>query len=66
METKLSVKEMEVARRKLGFLHGVKVDVNGTKRRLSLCWKENSLVNLWSYSSFHIDVDIHDTDNGET
>lgn len=66
METKLSAKKMEVAHRKLGFMHGIDVDANGTKGGLALCWKENSLVSLQSYSSFHIDVDIHDIDNGET
>lgn len=66
METKLSAKNMEMARRKLGFIHGIDVDVIGTKGGLALCWKDSSLVSLRSYSSFHIDADIHDTDIGES
>ncbi|KAG8482718.1 hypothetical protein CXB51_024426 [Gossypium anomalum] len=37
----------------------------GFKGRLSLGWKGNSLINLKSFSSFHIDVEIHDNEGGD-
>ncbi|KAA3483610.1 reverse transcriptase [Gossypium australe] len=50
METKLSAKRME------------KVRLNGG---LYLGWNGNALVNLKSFSSFHIDAEIHDNENEE-
>ncbi|KAA3459595.1 reverse transcriptase [Gossypium australe] len=55
---------MEIIRRKLGFSCGVDVDADGSKGGLSLCWNNNSLISLRSYSSFHIDADVNDKDSG--
>ncbi|KAK5771324.1 hypothetical protein PVK06_047522 [Gossypium arboreum] len=38
---------------------------SGNKGGLSLEWKENSLVMLKSFSSFHIDVEVNDNKCGE-
>ncbi|KAA3472113.1 reverse transcriptase [Gossypium australe] len=64
IETKLKAKEMEIVRRKLGFSCGVDVDADGSKGGLSLCWNNNALISLRSYSPFHIDADVDDIDSG--
>ncbi|KAA3462946.1 non-ltr retroelement reverse transcriptase [Gossypium australe] len=64
IETKLDEKSMERVRLKLGFSCGIAIGADGSKGGLSLCWKDNSLVSLRSYSSYHIDVDITDCDHG--
>ncbi|KAA3467449.1 reverse transcriptase [Gossypium australe] len=65
METKLSAKRMEKVRLKCGFENGIDVGAIGSSGDLSLGWKGNSLVNLKSFSSFHIDAEIHDNESGE-
>ncbi|KAA3486163.1 reverse transcriptase [Gossypium australe] len=55
---------MELVRMKCGFENGIDVGAIGTKGGLSLAWKGNYLVNLKSFSSFHIDVEIQDSDRG--
>lgn len=65
METKLSSKRMEMVRLKCGFENGIDVRAIGTKGGLSLGWKGNSLVQLKSFSLFHIDVEIHDNECGD-
>ncbi|KAA3460646.1 reverse transcriptase [Gossypium australe] len=55
---------MEIVRMKLGFSCGIDVDADGSKGGLSLGWNGNSLISLRSYSPFHIDADINDSDNG--
>lgn len=62
METKLSAKKMESMRLKCGFENGIDVGAVGSKGGLSLGWKENSLIRLKSFSSFHIDVDVQDVE----
>ncbi|KAH1056279.1 hypothetical protein J1N35_034344 [Gossypium stocksii] len=65
METKLNSKRMERVRVKCGFDNGIGIDAVGSKGGLSLGWKENGLIRLKSYSSFHIDVEVQDVDCGE-
>ncbi|KAG8480478.1 hypothetical protein CXB51_024631 [Gossypium anomalum] len=62
METKLSAKKIESVRLKYGFENRIDVGAVGSKDGLSLRWKENSLISLKSFSSFHIDVDVHDVE----
>ncbi|PPS12054.1 hypothetical protein GOBAR_AA08589 [Gossypium barbadense] len=50
---------------KCGFENGIEIGAIGTKGGLSLEWKENSLVMLKSFSSFHIDVEVNDNECGE-
>lgn len=50
-------------RRKCGFENGIDVRAIGLIRGLSLGWKGNFLVTLWSFSYYHIDVDIQDNEN---
>ncbi|KAH1074512.1 hypothetical protein J1N35_026840 [Gossypium stocksii] len=56
---------MELVRMKCGFENGIDVGAVGTKGGLSLGRKGNSLVSLKSFSSYHIDVEIHDQECGE-
>ncbi|GMI92929.1 hypothetical protein HRI_002962200 [Hibiscus trionum] len=63
METKVSAVRMEKIRRKCGFIHGIDIDADGSRGGLSLCWTSDMVVNLCSYSSFHIDVNISDVDS---
>ncbi|KAH1032403.1 hypothetical protein J1N35_044577 [Gossypium stocksii] len=53
---------MELVRLKLGFPYGIDVGAIGSKGGLSLGWKCNLMVLLRSYSHFHIDADINDSD----
>ncbi|XP_040960314.1 uncharacterized protein [Gossypium hirsutum] len=55
---------MEMVRLKCGFENGIDIDPVGTKGGLSLGWKGNMLVKLKSYSSFHVDVEVHDNECG--
>ncbi|KAK5792926.1 hypothetical protein PVK06_034057 [Gossypium arboreum] len=57
---------MEMVRQKCGFYNGIDIGAAGSKGGLSLGWKGNDLVSVRSYSSFYVDADIHDPDNGET
>ncbi|KAG8475094.1 hypothetical protein CXB51_032030 [Gossypium anomalum] len=54
-----------MVRLKCDFENGIDVGAVGSKGGLSLEWKENSLVSLRSFSSFHIDVEIHDNERGD-
>ncbi|KAA3471345.1 reverse transcriptase [Gossypium australe] len=51
-----------MVRLKCGYENGIDVGSMGSKGGLSLGWKGNSLVKLISFSSFHIDVEVNDTD----
>ncbi|KAG8481936.1 hypothetical protein CXB51_026729 [Gossypium anomalum] len=51
---------MEMVRLKCGFENSIDVGSVGSKERISLGWKGNFLVHLKSFSSFHIDAEIHD------
>ncbi|KAA3490036.1 BEACH domain-containing lvsC [Gossypium australe] len=62
--TKLSAKKIELVRLKCGFENGIDIGAMGSRGGLSSGWKGNSLVSLKSFSSFHIDVEIHDNDCG--
>ncbi|KAA3478899.1 reverse transcriptase [Gossypium australe] len=64
IETKLSAKKMEMVRRKYGYENGIDIGSMGSKGGLSLGWRGNSLIKLISFSSFHIDVEVNDTDCG--
>ncbi|KAA3482176.1 nucleolin-like [Gossypium australe] len=55
-------RNMELARIKCGYENGIDIGATGTRGGLSLGWKGNSLVNLKSFSSSHIDVEIQDCD----
>ncbi|MFQ6657301.1 hypothetical protein Gotur_027038, partial [Gossypium turneri] len=44
--------------------NGIDIGAIGTKGGLSLGWKGNTLVKLKSFSSFHIDVEVHDNECG--
>ncbi|KAG8500497.1 hypothetical protein CXB51_002739 [Gossypium anomalum] len=57
---------MEMVRLKCGFVNGIDIASNGLRGGLSLGWTGSSLVSLRSYSQLHVDVDIHDNENGET
>ncbi|KAA3453452.1 reverse transcriptase [Gossypium australe] len=65
IETKLSAKKMEMVRLKCGFENGIDIGSMGSREGLSLGWKGNSLVNLISFSSYHIDVEVNDTVCGD-
>lgn len=53
---------MELVRLKCGFYNGIDIGVVGSKGGLSLGWKGNSLIGLKTYSSYHIDVEVHDNE----
>lgn len=55
-ETKLHNGRMERIRRSWGFSGGIEVSSDGTRGGLALCWKNNFIVQLRSFSSSHIDV----------
>ncbi|PPR82077.1 hypothetical protein GOBAR_AA38635 [Gossypium barbadense] len=56
---------MEKVRLKCGFGNGKYIDAIGSKGGFSLGWKGNELIQLKSYSSFHIDVEMHKAKCGE-
>lgn len=56
MEIKLDKNRMARARRRLGFVHGIKVEADGTRGGLCLGWKEDMDVTLRSFSKNHIDM----------
>ncbi|GMI69890.1 hypothetical protein HRI_000658300 [Hibiscus trionum] len=56
IETKLQSKRMEGVRKSCGFINGIDVASNGRSGGLSLAWKNNSKVQVRSYSNRHIDV----------
>ncbi|KAG8481729.1 hypothetical protein CXB51_026626 [Gossypium anomalum] len=59
-KTMLSAKKMETVRLKCGFKNGIDIGALGSKGGLYLDWKRNSLIQLKSFSSSHIDVEVHD------
>ncbi|MBA0790896.1 hypothetical protein Gohar_015512 [Gossypium harknessii] len=60
-----SAKKIELVRLKCRFENGIDVGAIGTRGGLSLGWRENTLAQLKSFSSFHIDVEVHDNECGE-
>lgn len=66
MEIKLSSKKMELGMLKCGFENRIDVGAIGARGGLSLGWKVNALVQLKSFSSYHIDVEVHDNECGDT
>ncbi|XP_016676453.1 uncharacterized protein [Gossypium hirsutum] len=60
IETKVSGRRTEVVRRKCGFVHGIDVDAVGTRRGLSLGWKEGVSLSLRSFSKAHIDMEVEE------
>ncbi|XP_016681365.1 uncharacterized protein [Gossypium hirsutum] len=51
---------MELVRQKCGFANGIDIGAIGSKGGLPLGWNGNALIKLRSFSSFHIDVEVHD------
>ncbi|KAA3459012.1 reverse transcriptase [Gossypium australe] len=64
IETKLSAKKMEKVRLKCGFENGIDIGAMGSRGGLSLGWRGNSLINLKSFSFYHIDVEVQDKECG--
>ncbi|MBA0607068.1 hypothetical protein Godav_019430, partial [Gossypium davidsonii] len=58
METKLNEKRMEKVRGRCGFASGIEVGVTRSKDGLSVGWKGEYVVQLRSFSTNHIDVEI--------
>lgn len=58
METKFGSKRLEKIRRKCGFEHGIDVEAEGTRRGLSLGWREGMNLTLKSFSKSHIDMEV--------
>ncbi|KAK8318426.1 hypothetical protein V6Z12_A13G173700 [Gossypium hirsutum] len=61
METKLDSVRMERVRRRGKFVHDIDVLAEGTRGGLSLGWKID--IDLQSYSSIHVDLNIRGPDN---
>ncbi|MBA0551255.1 hypothetical protein Golob_022149 [Gossypium lobatum] len=55
---------MEPVRIKCGFANGIDIGAMGTRGGLSLGWNGNFLIMLKSFSSFHINVEVHDNECG--
>ncbi|GMJ13880.1 hypothetical protein HRI_005057200 [Hibiscus trionum] len=66
IETKVSATRMEKNRKKCGFTHMIDVAADGSHGSLSLCWSQNIMVTLCSFSSSHIDVTVSDPDSNNT
>ncbi|KAA3456600.1 reverse transcriptase [Gossypium australe] len=64
METKLDKKMMEKVWRRCGFEHGIEVEAEGSRGGLCMAWEKEIVVNLRSFSRWHIDVLIKE-DNVE-
>jgi hypothetical protein len=58
METRLPVRSLEWLRVRLGMLGCFGVERNGTGGGLALLWDATVTVNIQSYSTHHIDVDV--------
>lgn len=56
METKVDVKKMETIRRKLDFVYGIDVEVDGSKGHFYLAWRGDVQVTLHHFSQNFIDV----------
>lgn len=56
---------MELVRLNCSFENGIDVGAFGIRGGLSLGWKGNTLVQLKSFSFFHIDVEVHDNECGD-
>ncbi|KAA3489070.1 reverse transcriptase [Gossypium australe] len=61
-EPKLNVGRTEKVRRQCGFFNSIDVPAEGSRGGLSLGWKGGQLVNLKSFSTNHIDVEIQEED----
>ena len=57
-EIKRSKVEMEEIGRQFGHFFGVYVDAKGRAGGLALLWNKSVHLNILSYSSHHIDVEI--------
>ncbi|XP_052481170.1 uncharacterized protein LOC128035464 [Gossypium raimondii] len=64
METKLNKKQIEIVRRRCGFLYGIEVEAEGTKGGLCLAWRTDMDIMLRSFSKRHIGVSIEDKEKG--
>ncbi|GMI67917.1 hypothetical protein HRI_000461000 [Hibiscus trionum] len=62
METKLNARRMERVRHMCGYRFGVDVGSVGSMGGLSIGWKPECDVRLLSYSQFHIDVVIQESE----
>ncbi|KAL0313474.1 UNVERIFIED_CONTAM: hypothetical protein Sradi_5746700 [Sesamum radiatum] len=61
-ETKCGHRRIELMKQRLG-LFGLCVPAVGRSGGLTLFWKQDVVVNLRSFSNFHIDVDVFTSDN---
>ncbi|KAG8490687.1 hypothetical protein CXB51_013810 [Gossypium anomalum] len=59
-KTKLNAKKMKTVRLKCGFENGIDIVSSGSRGGIFLGWKGNSLIQLKSFSSSHINVKVHD------
>ncbi|XP_016725413.1 uncharacterized protein [Gossypium hirsutum] len=65
METKLNDVRMERLRKRCNFQNGIDSSANSSRGGLSLAWNGNDVVQVYSYSSNHIDVEINEIENSK-
>lgn len=58
IETKLNARRIENVRISWGFHNGINVSTNGTIRCLYLAWIGDVTIQLSSFSTNHIDIEI--------
>lgn len=63
METKLDHNRIERDRKRCGFHNRLDVSASGSRGGLSLAWNGNFLIQVRSYSTNHIDVEVHEDDD---
>ncbi|MFQ6644919.1 hypothetical protein Gotur_019274, partial [Gossypium turneri] len=63
IETKLDRNRMESVQKRCGFHNGLDISANGSRGGLNLAWNGNHLIQVYSYSNNHIDVEINEEDN---
>lgn len=54
---------MGSVRRRCGFLNDIDVSANGLRGGLCLAWRGNAMVDLKSYSNYHIDIALTEGDS---
>lgn len=60
IETKVNERKMERIRKKCGFDSGIYISAEGSRRGLSLIWKQGISINLISFSKSRINVEVGD------
>lgn len=66
IETKLHKKIIEAEHRKVGFVQGFDVVIQGTRGGLSIGWKDVCSINMKSYLTNHIGIVIEDDLDGHS